>query len=258
MQQSTRHGSLRPLPSQPRPHPSTVRPPPLPSRTIPQDTYDVPTPHRNAVTYDVPPATGAMYDLPPNIPADYEVPPNADELYSVPTATRRTSSPAELYMVPTSIPKLSASELYSVPMATRKNTSSPDLYSVPPSRGKPNTSELYSVPPSSRKTSSPSDIYDVPPPKKMTRDPSAIPPSITSLPMTVLGSSQRNRIRSNAHGVLNSSNSTQFQGGLETYDIPPPRLLSAQPNPKIPPPKLPRRTNTAPASGTSKSSSSII
>ncbi len=254
MQQSTRHGSLRPLPSQPRPHPSTVRPPPLPSRTIQPDIYDVPTSHRNADTYDVPPATGAMYDLPPNTPADYEIPPNGDELYSVPTGIRRTSSPAELYMVPTSNPKLSASELYSVPMAAQKNTSSPDLYSVPPSRGKPNTSELYSVPPSSRKTSSPSDIYDVPPPQKMTRDLPAIPP-----PMAVLSSSQRNWIQSNSQqGVLNSSNSTKFQGGMETYDIPPPRLLSAPPNPKIPPPKLPRRTNTAPASGTSKRSSSII
>ena len=267
-QQSSRQSRLRPLPSQPKPH-SSPRPPPLPSRTNAADIYDVPPSHTHTDIYDVPP-NDPLYDHPPSVPAEYEIPPslnNGPQVYSVPIAARRTSSPAEMYSVPTSSQKMNSSEVYSVPVASRKTsspdtysvppsrqmtrspelysvptsrgkTSSPELYSVPTSRGK-SSPELYSVPQSIRKTAPPAEIYDVPPTKSGTsRNPSTLPPRLP-----VLGSSQ---------GGLNYANG---QGGNEMYDIPPPRLLSAQPNPEIPPPRLPRRTNTAPSSGTNKSSS---
>ena len=168
--------------------------------------------------------------LPPDI---YDIPPSSlaartgTDYYDLPPTNE--SGGSEVYDVPSSHPSNGVPELYSIP--------------VPSSRASNGVSDLYSVPVSSsaRRTSSSSDYYDVPPPVRSNgpSDLYDIPPPTAAL--------------------LKKSNN---HSSLETYSIPPPRLISASRalsnNPNIPPPKLPRRTNTAPANSAKPSSSTLL
>ena len=193
-------------------------PPPLPSRPLPPDIYDIPPSSLAA-------RTGTdYYDLPPAKES------GGSEVYDVPPNHASNGVP-ELYSIPVPSSRASngVSELYSVP--------------VPSSRASNGVSDLYSVPGTSvaRRTSSSSDYYDVPPPVRSNgpSDLYDIPPPTAAL--------------------LKKSNN---HSSLETYSIPPPRLISASRalsnNPNIPPPKLPRRTNTAPANSVKPSSSTLL
>ena len=226
-------------PSLPPPKHTTAgnrpNPPPLPSRPLPPDIYDIPPSSLAA-------RTGTdYYDLPPTNES------GGSELYDVPSSHASNGVP-EVYSIPVPSSRASngLSDLYSIPVpSSRASNGVSDLYSVPvpSSRASNGVSELYSVPVSSsaRRTNSSSDYYDVPPPVRSNgpSDLYDIPPPTAAL--------------------LKKSNN---HSSLETYSIPPPRLVSASRalsnDPNIPPPKLPRRTNTAPANSVKPSSSTLL